>query len=513
MLDQYQALAAGFELAAPPIAGGQSLVYKALHSATGNAVALKVFNSHVDQQQILREAASLAAIKHNNIATFIAAGYIGKQPYVATQWIDGVRLCDYEIDSRPLGNECAWQIIKRIGSALCTLHDRKIVHGDLSPANIIIKPDGTPVLIDFGLGVHTADQTTVTGTVLGGTPRYIAPEIILGEAANTASDQYTLAIIFYELLSGCWPFANVNDPMQLNAARALHHQLYTAPVLLSELDPTFDSRLDNLFSTALHKQPGNRYADVHSLLGELASVNGLNSTEGFSGSAATTKRKRVVHTNINDRKIAILTTCLTLSLATAATVWAFQFDSDNTVTARMSSSKNAAVAPAEAKTSDNLSDKPSDNLCNLMPNSEFDHPLSDNFYRDANNPEVVVIINDKQISTSPVLQVGNTGEYGLYGQIIPIDSNNQYQFKASVFLDGHVEKAELVVEWLDSAWQQMPDAGIRMSITDYGYNDIATLNIKPPESAHYAVPTVFKNASTGEVKVDNLVFSVIGERC
>jgi len=501
MLNQELAKAAGFELKATPINGGQALVYRAMHSATGNAVALKVFKQNTRHKQILREAASLASIDHDNIANFIAAGYIGDQAYVATQWIDGERLCDYLTERAPLEYECAQGIFSNIVSALAALHDRQIVHGDLSPANVMIKPDGTAVVIDFGLGLHLTDQSTTTASTLGGTPRYIAPEVILGKTASAESDQYSLAIIFYELITGSWPFDNGDVEENTHCARSLHHQLYTEPVPITEIDPTFDAHVDQALLTALNKNPDQRFDDVRIFMHKLESISDNDSKGRIPGSVNFSQNRLV--SGINEHLVSIMTSALALMFMTAATVWAFQRDSSDENLLPGSTNQISIPLALESSVS---------KTCNLMPNGGFDKPLSDNFYQDANQ-EVVAIIDDKQISSAPALIVGTPDGYGLYGQIIPINPDRQYQFRANVFMTGHLEQADLIVEWLDSDWQLIEDAGIEASVIESKDSVVEILAIRPPESARFAVPTVFKNASSGSFKVDNLIFSLVGSDC
>lgn len=92
--------------------------------------------------------------------------------------------------------------------------------------------------------------------------------------------------------------------------------------------------------------------------------------------------------------------------------------------------------------------------CNLMPNSGFDAPVTDNFYRDSNNPEVVRIVERIELGGN-ALQVGDTRAYGLYGQIVPISTDIEYQFSLAFHSEGPIEIAELTVSWLDAQWQPM----------------------------------------------------------
>lgn len=198
--------------------GGMGAVYLAerVDGEFDQTVAIKLIKRGMDTDLILkrfrRERQILAALNHTNIAYFLGGGSTEDGlPYYVMEYIDGEPLYRY-CDERRLGIPERLAIFRQICSAVDAAHRSKIIHRDLKPSNILVKPDGKPKLLDFGIAkaldpdlMATDIDPTATQMRLM-TPEYAAPEQISGETITPAIDIYSLGVVLYELLTGHRPY-------------------------------------------------------------------------------------------------------------------------------------------------------------------------------------------------------------------------------------------------------------------------------------------------------------------
>ena len=537
LLDRTLASQAGFKIDGSPVVGGQSCVYRAYHSVTDRMVALKIYREAQSSQHILREAAALAAINHPNVARFMGMGYFGDFPYVATQWIEGERLSDFLLRHGSLSIGDALKVAHDIAAGLGAVHQLNMVHGDVSPANVLVKPGGDAVIIDFGLGGSHCQATKTEDTSLAGTIRYIAPETILGDPPTFASDQYAVGILLYEMISGCWPFLSDNANRPPHLASALHHHLYTEADPLIEQCPGVDAVLDAVVCKALNKDPAHRHDDMIEFDAALyramrpvpeCLASPLSISAPSDGKKSRISRKKAIQPLSTSRSVfAWCTPVKTLftgfvilgALAGTGALFAYAetkgyLSPDNHLKnpQQTANRETQSGLPGPLLEIKNMVTQAKGSGCNLMPNPYFNEPLSDNFYKDAKNPDVVMIVDDANRESSPLLKVGDANQYGLYGQIIPIDPKDQYIFSASVYSSDTVEEAKLIVSWLDQHWQIMENQGQSINVQDAS-GPVVFDDISPPARARYAVPSVFKNASRGTLLLDDLVFISVDKNC
>ena len=181
--------------------GASGAVWRAERLADGSAVALKVARSAADQGTV-REATALSTIRHPGVVRVLGhARTDDGRPVGVLELVGGESLAArLGRDAMPLGQGLA--IARGIAAALVAAHAAGVVHGDLKPANVMLRPEGGVVLLDFGAAAVAGGASHG----IGGTPAYLAPEQVDGVTASAASDVFSFGVILYELLVGVRPF-------------------------------------------------------------------------------------------------------------------------------------------------------------------------------------------------------------------------------------------------------------------------------------------------------------------
>ena len=241
--------------------GGMGEVYRARDPRLGRNVALKVVRrvlalGETGQEEaldrLLREAVLASALNHPNIVTIYETGTVDADRYIAMELIEGSTLRRAATQGLPLGRIVG--IARQISEALAVAHAAQIVHRDVKPDNVMLRPDGYVKLLDFGLArvqpeavaAGSTGPMTESGMVLG-TVAYMAPEQARGEPVAPEADVFALGVLLYELVTGKHPFA---APSQLGT---LHALLYESPEPPALLNPEVPRAIDQLIVEMLHK--------------------------------------------------------------------------------------------------------------------------------------------------------------------------------------------------------------------------------------------------------------------
>jgi outer membrane protein assembly factor BamB/predicted Ser/Thr protein kinase len=249
-----------YELIAEIGRGGMGVVYRAYEAALDRTVALKVLAPELANQpgfvaRLRREAISAARLRHPNIALLYEFGQADDTAFLAMEYLPGRSLRQL-LEPGPLPFERALAILDQIGQALDYAHSMGIVHRDVKPSNILVGPADQAMLIDFGLAeVSECTLLTADGAVLG-TPHYMAPEQAAGRGAGERGDQYALAAVAYEMLTGMPPFHG------RGATAVIHAHIYELPPPPTERRPTLPAAVNAVLLRALAKQPHERYASL-----------------------------------------------------------------------------------------------------------------------------------------------------------------------------------------------------------------------------------------------------------
>lgn len=250
--------------------GGMAQVYLARHRMHGGLFAVKVLVDYLAEdprvvarfEQEARMAATLAS--HPNIVPIFDIGAGAGLHYMIMQFIAGEDLARYLRREGHLSLPDAANVMAQAAEALSCAEAKHIVHRDLKLANMLLDESGRVKLLDFGISRITdfADGLTRPGESIG-TPHYMSPEQIRGEACDIRSDLYSLGVVFFELISGHHPFENES----ITAIQIAH--LSTPPPSLVTLDPTLPPACDAMVQKLLSKRPEDRYQSTAELLSDL----------------------------------------------------------------------------------------------------------------------------------------------------------------------------------------------------------------------------------------------------
>ena len=256
-----------YELIAEIGRGGMGVVYRAYEAALDRTIALKLLAPELANQpgfvaRLRREAISAARLRHPNIALLFEFGQADDTAFLAMEYVPGHPLRQL-LEAGPLPIDRALAILEQIGQALDYAHHMGIVHRDVKPSNILVGPGDQAMLIDFGLAeVSECTLLTADGAVFG-TPHYMAPEQAAGRGADARADQYALAAVAYEMLTGAPPFHG------RAATAVVHAHIYELPPPPTEQRPSLPVAANAVLLRALAKQPDERYASLAEFLSAL----------------------------------------------------------------------------------------------------------------------------------------------------------------------------------------------------------------------------------------------------
>jgi predicted ATPase/serine/threonine protein kinase/DNA-binding CsgD family transcriptional regulator len=237
--------------------GGFSQVYLGEQVHLGTQVAIKVLHYHLNGtfgEHFLREASLLSQLAHPHIIHILDFGAESDLVFLVMEYVSGGTVRALHASGAPLPLTEVRSYIQQVSSALAYVHERHMIHCDLHPGNLLLGADGQILLSDFGLAQLIHQTTYLNTNTLRGTFCYLAPEVLTGRV-SFASDQYALAVMAYEWLTGRPPFHGT-------VAQLCYQHLAQAPVPLRERVPHLPPLLEQVVLTALAKDPRKRFSDV-----------------------------------------------------------------------------------------------------------------------------------------------------------------------------------------------------------------------------------------------------------
>ena len=269
--------------------GGMGMVFVAEHTRLKRRVAVKLLAQHLtgDDNALARfhrEAEIISQLAHPNIVQVVDFDTTDAgEPYLVMELLKGQSLDSRLELERKLPMVEAVRVAMQAAAGLAAAHEADIVHRDLKPGNVFLvelQGGGSIVkLLDFGISKRTGGSRKLTGEFdILGTPDYMAPEQASGKTAlvDQRGDQFSLAVIAYQMLTGALPFAG-NDVMEILRRVMLDTQ--AAPSVLNEDLP---KAVDDVFARALAKDPDDRYPSIMDFARALARATGCSMSTGFS---------------------------------------------------------------------------------------------------------------------------------------------------------------------------------------------------------------------------------------
>ena len=240
--------------------GGMAVVFLAQDLVLEREVAIKVLPPETTHDTKLiprfhQEAKTAARLDHPNIIPIYRVESEAGLNYFVMKYVNG-RPLDQVLDDGPLPVAQARRVLREAALALGHAHKRKIVHRDVKPANIMLEADGRVVLTDFGISkaAQGSSQLTGTGAIIG-TPHYMAPEQAKGLDVDGRADQYALAVVGHQLLTGKVPFDGT-------AHSILYKQVFEPPPPVIEMRPDTPADLSRALERALSKDPEYRFPSM-----------------------------------------------------------------------------------------------------------------------------------------------------------------------------------------------------------------------------------------------------------
>ncbi|MEU8462518.1 protein kinase [Streptomyces sp. NPDC029003] len=269
--------------------GGMGQVWTAYDQRLDRRVAVKLLRpdkvagpgtvAEELRRRFVRECRVTAQVDHPGLVTVHDAGNDGDELYLVMGYVEGSDLADHLAAHDPYPWPWAVAVVAQLCAVLSAVHAVPIVHRDLKPRNVMVRPDGSVLVLDLGVAsVMDTDTTrlTSTGTPIG-SPAYMAPEQAMSGAVGPYTDLYALGVLLYELLSGNVPFAGST------ALGVLHRHLYEPPAPVRPLRPEIPAELEALMLRLLAKDPQDRPGsaqEVYEALAPLLPARGSRTPSG-----------------------------------------------------------------------------------------------------------------------------------------------------------------------------------------------------------------------------------------
>src|SRR3984885_5660470 len=257
------------------------IVYQALDPAIGRTIAIKSIRLQdlTDEaererlkERLFREAQSAGILSHPGIVTIYDIAEESGMAYIFMEFVNGPPLEKMLLTEQTPDKETILSILRQTAAALDYAHKKGIVHRDIKPAKIMIHEDGTAKVTDFGVAKIISQQMTLSGAMMG-TPSYMSPEQVQGTTITGRADQFSLAVIAYEVLTGEKPFVAEYLPT------LLFKIVREEPLLPQRLNPTLGPKVGSVLHKALSKNSADRYENCTEFINALSAA--CNETKGW----------------------------------------------------------------------------------------------------------------------------------------------------------------------------------------------------------------------------------------
>lgn len=251
--------------------GGMSVVYKAYDNVDDRIVAIKILkdeflNNEEFKRRFKNESKAIALLSHENIVRVYDVNFGEKLQYIVMEYIDGITLKEYINKQNSITWNDAVYFMTQILRAVQHAHDKGIVHRDIKPQNIILLPNGTLKVTDFGIARFSRSETKTLTEQAIGSVHYIAPEQAKGEQTDERADIYSMGVVLYEMLAGKVPFDSEN------AVSVALMQVQANAEKLTQINPNIPKGLEQICVHAMQKNPDDRYQSATEMLLDIEEI-------------------------------------------------------------------------------------------------------------------------------------------------------------------------------------------------------------------------------------------------
>jgi len=240
--------------------GGFGDIYLAHDVRANTVVAIKTLHPHLARdpsivERFRREAQTARALNDARVVRVLDEGEEQGIPFLVMEYVQGLTLAHIVREQGPLPVPVAVEYVSQVLQALEHAHQLGIVHRDIKPLNIMVTEERQVKVMDFGIAkMVLAESVARSGaSIVAGTPRYMSPEQIRGEAVDARSDLYSVAVTLFELLTGKPPFSG-------ETSQVLYEQVNVPPPSLAQLRPDIPPALSQVLDRGLAKDPARRFS-------------------------------------------------------------------------------------------------------------------------------------------------------------------------------------------------------------------------------------------------------------
>jgi serine/threonine-protein kinase len=270
--------------------GAMGIVYEAVDPLIDRKIAVKVINfqsfaASKDaiflREQLFHEARSAGLLSHPGIVIIFDVGQEGDMAFIAMEHVEGPSLQEILASDQEIERSQKFDILRQTAMALDYAHQNSVVHRDVKPANIMLHKGATVKLTDFGIAKITTTQQVTRSGMVAGTPAYMSPEQLRALPVDGRSDQFSLAVIAFEMLTGIRPFRA--DSLATMVHQVVYENRPSARAANSSLSPAADM----VFYRGLSQLPEGRYGTCAEFVAELeAALQEKPSTQSLRATAA-----------------------------------------------------------------------------------------------------------------------------------------------------------------------------------------------------------------------------------